>query len=231
MEEITVRSPSLPEGTSAKVDHLVRYASTLIVLNEDDRLNALQALTDIKQTRKFIDDIRTTFTKPLLDLKTRFDGYFKPSLNALDAVDEPLRKRVTDYNNMIRAAAVAAEKAKRAAEIAEELRLKKEADKLVLKTGSDAAITESVQRSANIAKLETAPIKQTQTVRSANFTASESIKPAWRVVDLSAVPRSYLMLDEGKLNALCRAKGATLATMPKIEGIEFHEEASLRIGR
>lgn len=117
-----------------------------------------------------------------------------------------------------------ADEARRAAERAnaeEKARLIKEAQEAERKA---AAAAVRVEAKTEYAAAITAPVVQ---VSAPAKQAGEVARVTWkaRVVDVSAVPREYMIVNESALQAMARAtKGAI-----RVPGVEFYAESSLSV--
>lgn len=209
-------SPKIKTG----VDQLETWASELVVKDNGSREIAILTIRKVKISKEqiinFFKDSKTkahaawksvvASEKSFTDRLEIIEKIAKGIISKYDTEQEEIRR-----NEQARLQADADAQARRERE-----RLEKEAAKL--KT------PEKIQERLEQAEAVIAPIVQ---VVEAEKVKGSSTKEVWkaRVVDVSIVPREYMIVNQKALDAFAKAtKGAI-----NIKGVEFYSESSLNI--
>lgn len=194
-----------------------------VIASDADFLEAGEMIKRIRETKKRADELRKRFTAPVDALKKVYQGYFMPSIDALDAADRALSAKVVAYKAEVdRRAAQAAEAARLEAEKAEReerARLEREAKKAA-KDG-DAGLAADLRRKKDEVVVEAKPVEVAPPkIAGLNF------REVWRarVIDLKKIPVAYI---EANISALEKVGQATKG-MANIPGVEFYVEQEAR---
>ena len=163
---------------------------------------------------------RDKVSKPLKEALKQFEQMVKNVTGPLDELDLLLRRKWSVFVDSRRKELEAKAEAERAGAAA---RVSVEAAKAIdqaMESGSSIMVNHANSLLAQVAHIQTADVKDLarQTVRLETGRVAQMIKKRWRVVDESKIPRSFLCIDEKKINAAMKAE-------IQIEGIEYFEES------
>lgn len=202
---------------------LVAQSGSIMVRTQTEYLTAAGILKTVKTKAAELDTLRKSMTRPLDEAKKRIMDFFRAPTEALDRMERTVKD-----------AMVAFDREQERLRLAEEERLHKlrEAEEARL-----AAATASAAAAGDLDALDSA-IEQQQMAASAPIPVVSSATPQvagiskrtvwrWRLVDLSRVPRDYLVLNETMVWELVRASGGAI----QIPGIEVFSESVLGSGR
>jgi hypothetical protein len=198
-----------------------QHWGSFIVKSEADVELAGGAIKEIEGQLKAIKAKQTELFGPLKKAIRDFEEKVREVTGPLTILSKTLRGRVTFFWNEREAKLKAEAEAKRKADLAEEKRKQKAAEALAMTTGDETALKEVEQRTRNVAKLETTPVKVSQTVKTSSFTLAQSKVGRWRVIDEKLIPDEFWILDEKALNKLAKGRKPESVDIP---GIEFYEE-------
>lgn len=219
----------LPEDLK-NIQPFMRWAEFPVKTEADQEL-AVAAMAEIKGRIKDIEKKQKELFGPLKKAIRDFEERVKNSyLQPLKVLNATLNDRILRFWK------AREERLEKEAREAHDRKLEEEktalANSTVLatSTGNEDAMNEMLQRKKNVAKLEKTEPTVSQTVRTNAATLAQKKVWAWRITDEDKVPRSWMMIDEKKLNQELRniAKSGTALQIP---GIEFFQETrtSLRV--
>lgn len=143
-----------------------------------------------------------------------FKAFLKPPLDALAKAESNIKRALLAYDQVL-------EDQRRKAEREAEAKAKKDKEKLEKKA-------EKAEEKGDLEKAEDfrfeAETKPVPTVVKTQPVSGVQFKTIWkyRIVDVKKIPRDYLMVDKGALNALSSAKGRV-----KVPGVEFYSEKTV----
>jgi hypothetical protein len=154
-------------------------------------------------------------------------------------VDDPLARIELALKNAIKGYLAEEERKRRAEEdrlrklalLAAESDLKKEADEAKLEmaieleqSGNSAAAEAVLNTPSPTLPVYVPPIVLPSTVQKQNGISRKS-NWKWRLIDESAVPREFLMVDEQKLNRFAKA----MQDKARVAGIEFYDDGTIAV--
>jgi hypothetical protein len=216
---------TLPAEVTQQTAEVEQRAAGIIIICEEQYLEAADFLKEVDATSKRIDGLRVSLTKPLDESKKRIMDLFRGPLDRLAKAKEATKESMLAFRRE------QAEVARIAAEVAERERLRIIAEQEAAKQAAiDAAMDKGeifeAEAIAQVIPLPLPPVVVAEPVKAAGI----AVRKLWRfrVVAPDLVPRAYLKIDEGLL--------ADLATSMKHEasvpGVEFYfEESIARTGR
>lgn len=190
-DDVLVKEAAAKElGPAAQ---LANHAKALVVNSESSLTGANTLLGNLKVARERLTEQRTFFTKPLREHVKRIEVLFSPVLKQLEEADEGLRGKVVNFID---------DRREQAARAAEEL------------TAKANAAAEKGQA----AKAATLALKSVETVEAASVrtmvtdTGSTSTRQVddFEILDMGAVPKEYLTLDEKSVRAAMRSGVTTI---------------------
>jgi hypothetical protein len=219
-----------PEVTG-KIQALEQWAGRLVVRNANDYVGVVETLKVVKASR---DDVTGFFqgTKENPGIKAKaystwqaiceFEGKFVKRLDAVRERGEKIAlawKREDEERTRAeqrRLQAIADEQARKERE-----KLEARAEKAEEK-GKEEKAEALREQAAEIV----APV--VQVAPSTPKVAGTSVRKIWkaRVIDVTLVPRQFLMVNEKALDAYAKATNGT----QQVLGVQFYEEASLAVG-
>lgn len=170
---------------------------------------ATEFLAGVKARIKKIEELRTTFVKPLNDHVKTINNMFKSQSTPLEEMETQVKRAISNFH---------VEEDRKAK--AEEARLQK------IRDNANEKREEKGQEQI-VAPIKTVErVEQTVKTEVGSSTAKKVIK--FRVVDINKVPREYLRCE---VNTMA-VNGAIKQGVAQIEGLEFYEdfEVSARIG-
>jgi len=182
------------------------------VVDEDTRVKAEKGIVVVKTLRKAIKELTGPNVSSLYSEWKKAKARENTVIQPLDEAEDYLKRQVKDFEmEKIRAQRrkEKEEEERREAELrkAEELAAQgkeEEADKVL----------------RDVAEEEAAPIVPQVMEEKVKGTSKKTIEWKWRLKDLSAVPREFLMLDESKITRYVKA----MREDAKISGIEIYED-------
>ncbi len=212
----------MPKEAQEKADEaaslLVIYTS-LEVTTPPAYTAAGDDLKLLKSKWKELDALRKTMTKPLDESKNRIMEFFRGPLACLKEAQTAVSQAMVGYNQEQEKKRRLEEERIRAAQLKETARLAKLADAAKGRGDTDKA-TQFEQRSEDVAFA--APVVPTKVEKVAGLAMTKVWKH--RIVDLSKLPRAYMIPNESLLGYTART-GRGLTPIP---GVEFYSEDSMR---
>lgn len=184
---------------------------------------ATATLRTIKEKLSDLETRRKGITKPLDDAKASVMDLFRGPKEQLERADRVIRSAMQAYLKAeevkrIELQRQAEEKAKAAA-AEEQRRLALEAEK-DLAEGRELAAMEKIERAESVAVI---PEIVPQGYKSKGATPTKNW--TFQIVDVSAIPREYLIPDEKLLKALAKSRKEA-ASVP---GVKFFAEESISL--
>ena len=201
------------QGTSA----LAERATAMQVASQEDYAAAGELVREIAAVSKQIEARRKAITTPMDAAKKAVMDFFRGPLERLQDADKTLSRRMLDWKSKVErerreAEALAAEAARKERE-----RLEKQAAKAEEK----GRVEQAAALAAAAQSMPAAPVVHAEPPKAEGV--HTQVRWRYRVIDESAIPREYLMIDDKKLGGVVRAmKDAT-----NIPGIEAYPDESL----
>lgn len=211
---------SVPADEAGRISKFENWAKSLTIKSGEEHDYALQTL---KAAKTLKNNIVAFFADTKENAHKTWKGIVaqeKRFTDQIDAGERAAKAAILKYQQEQEALRVAeqrrlqAEADARAA--AERARLEKEAAKLKTPELREARLEAAAQVIAPV--VHVAPIVET---------TGSSIRRTWkaRVVDVSLVPREYMVVNEVALQGFARATKGQV----KIAGVEFYEDAGLSV--
>lgn len=103
MKQPEISIPKFTEVASAaqseieQTEQSAHLVDDMNVADNDSLETAARWLAAIKSSRKEIDAKRKSFVKPLQDVVKDLNGFFKPALNSLDAMEKSIKSKITQH--------------------------------------------------------------------------------------------------------------------------------------
>ena len=181
----------------------LQIADMYEVSSQEDYLFANDQLGDVKKQAKTLDDRRKAITKPLDEAKKQVMDLFRPALDLLSSAEGIWKRKMLAWDN--EQDRKRREEEARLREIArkEQERLRRLAESAAAKGNTDKAERMAAMAESMPTPVVAAPVEKASGV---------SFREQWdfEIVDQSAVPREYLMVDAKRIGGVVRAmKGAT----------------------
>lgn len=179
-------------------------------------------LRDIKGRIAKVTELRFSVTRPLDEAKKRLMDIFAVPLNKLSSAEIFIKRGMLAFQQE-------QERVRRAEEDRQREIARKEEEKqrkiLEEKAARAAAAGKAAKAEALREKKEQvfvpAPIVESQTPKLDGTITKKVWK--YRIVDVSAIPREYMIPDEKKIGAMVRASKGTL----RVDGVEIYSEEVL----
>ena len=186
------------------------------IVNQEGYEGTARAIRDIKNKYNALDAMRKTITKPLDEAKKKVMELFNQPLDMLSQAEKILKQAMIAY------AGEQEQKAK-----AEQKRLQELADKEAerQKKALEARIA-TAEAKGNVDKVEELRLQQEQIVAmpvavlsSIETPKGASYREQWsaEVVDISLVPREYMVVNQQALDKIAMATKGTI----QIPGVKF----------
>lgn len=200
----------------------------LEIRTEADQVAATEGLAAIADRLKEIKRFRLSVVGPIKQGVRAFEERCREVTEPLERIDRGLRRKIGVFWDARQREEEEKARAEREAAAKEARRKALEAAEAALETGSETAAktAENFERQAE--RFEERPAKVRQTIRTSDRTLAQVIEWKWKVLDIGKVPREYLVIDEKKLNALCRGAKAQPADIP---GVEFFTQSRPQLQR
>ena len=182
-QTLTTKTNGLEILASAKkqIDMLAEQCRNVVITDEQSLERAKSLVKQAKTIENYIEDKRKELTKPILERKKAIDDLAKSLTKDLSEAVRHLREQILYYEQE--------QERKRLEELRrlEEERRKKEEE--LLRAQQEGKI-EQVEHIEKLAEIETKAAELSE--------KSKNLREVWtfEVVDLSLVPREYLVLDE-----------------------------------
>ncbi|MFN3327783.1 MAG: hypothetical protein ACK40U_02865, partial [Fervidobacterium pennivorans] len=195
-------------SAKVQIDALAKACQTLTVVDDYSLEKGKELAKEAKRIENFIEEKRKEATKPLLERKKQIDDFAKMLTANLNNAVKSLRQQIQKYEE---------EKERRRIEELrrlEEERRRKEEELLQAQKQNDVSQFEKIQE-----------LQQFEQKVSQLSEKSSSLRMVWtfEVVDINAVPREYLVLDE---TAVRRAIQAGIREIP---GLKIYQKPLLYI--
>lgn len=207
-----------------EVQYALTIASKLVVTNTEEEKFAVEFCKILKAGQ---DRVGQEFDQGVDDAYALYKSLYAQRgkyLEPLKQAEKDVKNRIKDYRLEIER--VRAEEERRA-RLAAEASLKKEQEKLLdeaakaLETGdlNKATILSNQSTSMEVGGV----FVQSKAVKQEGMSVRKSWKA--RVVDVNAIPRQFLIVDEKALNAYAKEHGANA----KVAGVEFYEDSIISV--
>lgn len=224
---------------------LTRDLADLQVHDDDSDARAAQGLVDARRVYAGLEARRKALKEPALEYGRKVDSYYKAAQDPLEVAADALKLRSRDYKLRVAAEAEKRQREaeKRAAEAAAEAeRLRREQEAAAAQPAGGAAPAPEVdpfdvlaaqmaaeQAAAIAAQPAAAPV--TKHYAAGGGSAGLKKVAKWELVDLAAVPREFLVLDEKRINAIVRDAKLAAPDTVKIPGIRVFLEDEMAVRR
>lgn len=76
---------------------IARAAEAYTIVDQESMEAGIDFLGKVKEAQDRVERTRKFFTAPLLELKKKYDGRFKPALDELEKAEKALKGKMTDY--------------------------------------------------------------------------------------------------------------------------------------
>lgn len=201
---------------------LSQQLKALVIRSQEDYETAALLLKSIKDLGKMTEDARKKITTPLDQAKAAVMDLFRPTSTALENCEKHLKSLMISYANAQESIRIEAEEklrkeaAKKEAE--EKKRLEERANKAEAsgKTGKAEELRQQAQEVFVPAPTLASTVEKPQGI---------SMKKNWkaRVIDVTKVPREYMVVNESMLDKMAKDTKGSL----EIPGVEFYSECVL----
>jgi len=209
--------PPTQEANQAKAEAevILSISQAFTVTTHEEFVGANAELQSIKKKSKEIEAKRQELKAPILEAGRKVDDLFKPALAVLAAAEDAIKKQMIAWQReQERIRWDAEEKARIEMERAERARLK------AIERGDVTKVAKLEEKVASIAAtVSEAP----QVAKVKGF----SIVEIWsaQVVDVSKVPREYMIPDQARLDGLAKAHKENLS-IPGVLAVKRDSAAS-----
>ena len=212
--------PGIVQSRVSDIMTLVDGLMELKVTNQATSTKAGFALKTLKGGRRDLEDLRKQLTKPLDDEKKAVMGAFAPRIEIFDKaishLDSELKCWLQRERERQEAERKKAEEEAKAQQLAEQERLTEAAKQA--EEAWDFQKAEELKEKSETVRVPVAIIPEKRPLIRG---LQERKKYGFKVVDVNAIPREFLIPDEKALGELARStKGQAV-----VPGIEFFEEA------
>ena len=220
----TLEVPAQAKQLIEETEIVVAQAQTFAIATMIDYQLAGEELKMIKGRMKELDDLRKSMTRPLDEAKKHIIALFAPAEDGLKKAENLIKRAMLGYQQ---------EQERKRQE--EEAKLRKIAEDeqrrrngLASKQAEKARARGEEDRAQEI--LDNVPVIPTPVVlKEQPKVKGISTRKVWkfRIVDVSLLPREYMIPNEKMLLAFARA---TKGTIP-VPGVEFYAEEVIASGR
>jgi len=219
MENVLEITPEAQEVVK-KADHISNQLANFKITTNIEYAKSGEYLKSIKQTTDELDTLRKSMTKPLDDSKKKIMDFFRKPLDILAQAESTLKRAMLSFQqeqDRIRREQEAKLQAEAEKKRQEALRKAEEARA----QGKDTKAEKYEEKANGIV----APVLAS-TVEKVSGIATKTI---WkhRIIDISQVPREYLIINDKMVGDVARATKGSL----KVAGIEFYSEEVISAGR
>jgi len=191
-----------------QAESMVKYANELVIASSDDVKDATADLALVAGLTKQLKAKRDEYVKPLQAEADKAKAFFDSIMNPVAEAYKTGKQKILDYNAEVER------------QIAEAKRIEDEKYRL--------AQEEAALKGGEIT-IDLTPVKKPaetpNSVRTDMGNAHKTGNWKWKVVDLSQVPREYLVVDSAMLTAIARSHHDA----KPVPGIRFYFEPGLRI--
>ena len=187
---------ALAEKFEQKVDAMKEFAAGHRVRSAATETRSIEIGTLAKTLDKVIDAARMSAKRPYLDFCTSLDGMVRPIQKSLVAVQAGEKAKCIAYRKELLKKQRAAEAVQAKADAAAALAASAIADSAAIEEEAKPLILSALNAP------EQKPIKQATGTVMTVAAGSGSYRPVFKanLVDISMVPREYMMIDEKKVN-------------------------------
>lgn len=219
LEDLAEQTDEVRKRAADLLAGLARMPETIT-----DRAIAERAAAFAKQLgahARIVEDWREKEKGKWDDIAGAVHRFLKPIVESLDAGKKTVNARILAFDQAERSRA--AEEQRIALKRAQFER--EEAERLAREAQTDGDLDAAIQHETAAREIaqQAAHIEAPRQIRAGDYGVTASVRRtvAFRVVDLDAVPRQYLMLNEAAVKA--HAKTAQKGELPTpVAGIEFH---------
>lgn len=206
----------------SRVLSLAKYAGMLEVDSSGMVQIVTEDLANIKTLRDTIETKRKEIVTPKDQEVRRINLLFHELSDPLKLADETIRNKVTAYRAIIRKA-----EEKRVAEEQRQQAIRQQEIDQQEKQSPDIAVEQPIKPLVPVVP----PIPQPKTIKVMSGSLSGRMVWKHRVVDMSALPDTYKLVNESMLKGLAKSTKGSM----EIPGVEFYQDEQLsvsdRVGR
>lgn len=200
----------------SRIDELTASANRRTVADDDDAGKATLLVKQILEEERAVAARQKEAKRPHAELADAAFGYFKPMLLQLESLKRGLLGKLDAYRRELEQRAQA-ERRRLAQEAALKAAEAAEADDLDSAMDAEQASQRIVEQAATVAP---APIRS-------DYGHVASARKTWEyeLVDLAAVPRQFLMLNDAAIKAHIKTRQKDRPPVP-VAGLTFIERTS-----
>jgi len=181
---------------------------------------ASQHLVIINLRLKAIEKDREPVEVPLKQALSAFRTMARRVIDPLETIEKILKFKISKYWTAQQERKDAEEKKRRDKEAEDRRAIAADQQKLAMTTGSQKAADIAVRNEQRADKLETEPVKVSQSEQVSGGGVIQITRWKWRIENATQVPRDYLVINEKKLNFLARQYNNNAVEVP---GVTFEK--------
>lgn len=187
-------SPKL-EQLQQEIAVIEGVAANYIVTTPEQYADAGEQLMIVKSHQKVVEEERTKITKPMNDGLKAANAFFKKFSERLDSIESKFKTALIAYKT-------AEDQKLRADQAREEEKARKEREKLEAQAAKASAAGRE-ERAAELLQRAAAVVAPIVIADAPSKVTGISMRDAWEyeVIDLSLVPREFMILNEKAVNA------------------------------
>ena len=209
--------PPTQEANQAKAEAevILSISQAFSVSSHEEFVLANAELQSIKKKAKEIEAKRQELKAPILDAGRKVDDLFKPALAVLAAAEESIKKQMVTWQRE-------QERIRREAEEKARIELEK-AERARIKAIEKGDVTKVAKLEEKVATIAATVAEAPQVAKVKGF----SITEIWsaQIVDVSKIPREYMIPDQERLDGLAKAHKENLS-IPGVLAVKRDSAAS-----
>lgn len=182
------------EQYEAKSNKYIAKANSFNIKTEDDVYDASEFLKTVKETIKNIENKRLEYTKPLRDHVNKINGDFKRIMQPLEQAENTLKRNILAWQ-------------------------RSEREKIAKEEARRRKIQESHEKRGHDVK---APVEMYRPLKTIGNSQMRKVT-RYEVVDLNKVPRQYLQLNPGAVQAAIRGG------VKEVPGLRIYEDEVIAV--
>lgn len=189
-----------------QIDALAKACQNIIITDDDSLEKGKELAKEARRIEQFIEEKRKEVTKPLLDRKKQIDDFAKTLTADLNNAVKSLRQQIQKYEE---------EKERRRLEELRRLEEERRRQEEELRKAQEQNDVSQIEKLQKLSEIEQQSSQLSE--------KSSSLRMIWtfELVDINAVPREYLVLDE---TAVRRAIQSGVREIP---GLKIFQKPSL----
>lgn len=221
----------LPITLTAAAVSLAKEASKVIIeaksytiSNAAQYQNSVELLKRIKGVASKLDAERISQKAPILQAGRDVDALYKADIESLNQAERVLKAAAVKYDQEQRRAVAALQEKLR---IEAETKARKEREKLEARAAKaeEKGQDEKAESLRDAAEQVQAFVPVVATIQPKMAGVSTRVNWTYRIVDVNALPREYMIPNEAMLTALAKS---TKGSIP-VAGVEFYSEDVLAV--